>query len=707
MKKLDINYKEFLLEKGERVGLCVAGGLALLLLILTLFMPGKGLFSGTAGGHAEELNKLSGGLAQKQANAQPGPQHLPGEVKEVIDAYRVKPVDATKYPSLVAFFSAVPKDSKRQVPEILKPVEFATAVVRAQLPALEFITDPDTGKIIKVWVVKADVAGGGAGGGPGGMMASPANIGKGLGGLVGGGGGSRPPMGQGIGGQFKPEAGKSGELPIMEIPIGEAEGRTPATRVLPLRMAIVEASFPYKQQVEEFRQKLRLETHGAVLTEMVKGDKGRTVNSFKFLGLVIERMTLNPDGSAGKWEPQDIRASYNPLVVQTYKQFEKEDPRLEPILKVSRPGLVLKIPRQYKLGKYPKLETQLKTIQSTMEKLQKLDQKAVTVASNLTRTDFNPFEDDTPPQATDPTTPMSPPTGTDPANLYGSIAGESTLKETPIDYCLIRFLDVKVEAGKSYKYRFKVKMMNPNYAPKPAERKDTYPQFARDKELLSDWAYVPQTVTVPRDQFLYAVDQKNVAPKIRSQYTPNSNQAVFQIHRWVDYYRPSKDAKRNRAVGDWLIAPRIFVERGEFVRPTDAFRTLVPIKDLEHLKPELDSMPSVRDERMRHWMKVPFGDESILIDFEGGQTIYTRTEAMGDAPPKVTRIEATNTAKEVLVMRPDGKLIAHNTITDANDPVRKTRYDAVKKRVEEVLKGDKGDEDSPFGGGGSGGTGTP
>src|SRR5262249_46641669 len=141
---------------------------------------------------------------------------------------------------------------------------------------------------------------------------------------------------------------------------------------------------------------------------------------------------------------------------------------------------------------------------------------------NLTSQEFNSFETGAGLQTTPGgmgETPQSPAPGAPGTGAggggYGNIPGTTPLKPTPVDYCLLRFLDVTVEPGKSYRYRVKVKMANPNYSPEPGKRKDTYVQFAKDEVLTSDWAYVPQTVSVPADEFLYAVDQRNVEPKLK------------------------------------------------------------------------------------------------------------------------------------------------------------------------------------------------
>src|SRR5262249_692145 len=81
--------------------------------------------------------------------------------------------------------------------------------------------------------------------------------------------------------------------------------------------------------------------------------------------------------------------------------------------------------------------------------------------------------------------------------------GPAKSADTPIIHCGLRFVDFDVAPGKSYKYRLRVRMMNPNYAPEPDKRKDTLPENARDKVLKSDWAYVSAVVTVPPDQHVY------------------------------------------------------------------------------------------------------------------------------------------------------------------------------------------------------------
>src|SRR5258708_6315468 len=108
MKKEDI--KQLLLEKGERIGLCVAGGLAFLLLVLALFLPGKGLFSGSASGHIEELTKQTAEVKDKHTRATPTDSEKPGSLKDATAQFQVRLVDPQEYRATALFFRPPNKD---------------------------------------------------------------------------------------------------------------------------------------------------------------------------------------------------------------------------------------------------------------------------------------------------------------------------------------------------------------------------------------------------------------------------------------------------------------------------------------------------------------------------------------------------------------------------------------------------------------------
>src|SRR5687768_15584778 len=59
MATKDFDYKQFLLEKGERVGLYTAAGIFVLLVVLYLFWPGHGIFSPSPAKSATEIKSTA------------------------------------------------------------------------------------------------------------------------------------------------------------------------------------------------------------------------------------------------------------------------------------------------------------------------------------------------------------------------------------------------------------------------------------------------------------------------------------------------------------------------------------------------------------------------------------------------------------------------------------------------------------------------
>ncbi len=437
------------------------------------------------------------------------------------------------------------------------------------------------------------------------------------------------------------ERGGSGHPPppaggVLHVPLDDAAKRQLplATKVLPRRMAVIAAGFPYRKQLEEFRQKLRLSTLDAVLAERVRGPKGEEGPAFHLLGYMVERKTIGPDGAEGGWEAFDWQKAYDECARLTFFRSEPERAELQPLFEAGQ-GLVLALPRQFRHSKasdpYPDLFTRHPAVEASLRK----------------------FAEEVPAPG----------------------------KPVVVEHCLFRFLDLTVQPGQAYRYRFRVRMTNPNFAPEPGKRPDIPPVLARDAELLSEWVEVPGVVAVPRDEVVYAVDQATVEPKLKGfQIPPRFNQAVVQIHRWAETVRPDPRKKEERPAGEWLIAERVLVERGEYVRTTQP--TEVPVKYLHRPEFALARVP------------VEFGDESILVDFEGGKVTHTRTPP-GGGPKRV----ADEVAMEVLIQRSDGRLIARSAADDEKDAARTERYRTYLDRVNS-LKG------APFGAPGAGGPGT-
>jgi hypothetical protein len=270
----------------------------------------------------------------------------------------------------------------------------------------------------------------------------------------------------------------------------------------------------------------------------------------------------------------------------------------------------------------------------------------------------------------------------------------------------MRFIDVDLQPGKAYEYRVQIKMTNPNYGKKEGL---AWPALADDKVLKSDWVEVrgkdgnPLRVVVPKVlAHYYAVDQKTLDPKYKgmnAQINPRPEQAVFQVHRWYDFFRP---AKTDYPVGNWLIAERLFGYRGESLG--QKAKTKVPFwspEDRGFVLAKNTNLPPRSPEA--NLVEIEFGTEPneapILVDFQGGANqplVYKRLiPARAEGEKSGFSEVRDNSPMELVLLSPEGKLLARNSVTDEADSQRKERHDNWIKHIKEVEDGNKGQ--IPFG----------
>jgi hypothetical protein len=251
----------------------------------------------------------------------------------------------------------------------------------------------------------------------------------------------------------------------------------------------------------------------------------------------------------------------------------------------------------------------------------------------------------------------------------------------PPEYCLIRLIDVTVQPGKIYQYRIQVRMANPNY-----KRTDVAsPAYAEDLELKSDKWYIiggeenPQNVVVPPEQIYYAVDQRDVdGPRnykgIHSyDQLHRDRQVAFQIHQWTENVSPER--RTFTPVGEWLIAERVLVNRGEYIGRTE--RVEVPLWR-ETMDAFVLAASPIAGRQKGSGLEVNFShlkEEAILVDFEGPDHNYQR--AGGPAVKETT-------ATEVLILSHDGKLLARDSETDRKNAERVDRLNAWRQRIKDV-----------------------
>ncbi len=721
MAMKDFEFKQFMIQKGERVALGVAGFLALLLILFNV----KSFLNAGPKKNADVLEKMTKDLDSKLASNVPTKEaDKPGNPEDSLGDFNFNFItDSSEFLVKTLFLTQEPIDMNRRQPTLLTPFEGKAAVVQAQTMSYILRKNEKTGKLeVKVKLDStASTASGGmppASGGGDTRKKDNAQFKYNFGAT--GGNKGRPAGGAGMlggnGGKYNNNDSYGKDLTgaaedvktewVAAESIDEKQGATLMKTIRPVRMAEIVASFPYKAEVEEFRKKLRKQTLRDVLEEAsvdeaedtdenAASGQTRKLESFRFVGVVVERRQVDsqgkpifPDAGPGKngWEPLDVVGEYKPLLVLSNMQTQEEDSDLEEY-GLMNDGLVMQRLLSLREDQYPKIETELPSIQKTIAAM-KNDKKKDTVigtAKNFDPDNFNVFgkgkSADKAGGNTATGTPGNTPNmtampksggrsfGAMPKGGTGTGQMQDDSKFLVPEYCLIRVLDVTVKPGESYQYRLRVRMANPNYG---LQERVADPNFAERKESNKDlkpnpdnlWYEIPGIVTVPTEMHYYAVDQKVLDGDKYAGSNARANigrdQTVLQIHKYLENASPT--GTKNVPIGEWSVAERVIVSRGE---PIDrAVRVKVPVlvEELGEFKLASTLVSNEKGASRDPGIDVRFegvpGRPAILVDFDSTQQRYKR--AGGD--------EVTDRpAQEVLILGPDGKLEAHNTAIDAKD----------------------------------------
>jgi hypothetical protein len=248
----------------------------------------------------------------------------------------------------------------------------------------------------------------------------------------------------------------------------------------------------------------------------------------------------------------------------------------------------------------------------------------------------------------------------------------------PSEYLLVRFLDVNVEPGKTYQYLVQVRLANPNY--KNTE-KVAIPDLAKVKELLSEWT--PTDIrTVNEDFRFYLVDQfyldppktnhpgtKDVA-KEKARNEDSFKYAIVQVHYWVEKAVGSKSDVTYKP-GIWAVAERVLVQKGQYVGKS---KMEVPLPEWHdstgkfeppgptNKKKDFDFDKGTAYIKDFTYLTVEMPDPAqtpLVIDFNGG---YNEQWRLPDNDTVKDRTQV-----QMLVFSPDGKLLAYSS-RDDSDP---------------------------------------
>lgn len=585
-------------------------------------------------------------------------------------------------------------------------------------------------------------------GGPGGMgPGGPGLPGPGLPG-PGSSSGSGNPYGE-FGGDFS-QNGQRVEKAIEYIKLKEIdkalkENKVPALTVIPLRLVTVHAVVPYKAQLAELKRALRLtaDAEARIWGPWYNGfEVQRRVSKYingewKVVQDWPEK-PLKPDDTSGnyKFEEKYIEK------IDTRKVADHFDEGYIPYFLKPEYKLAMPLPALAKdlNVKYP--EITLKDITDNIAKLEKADLKQLSQSefaqrlSGLKNTDdlyknqtsslgaFNyddrefgtlggmgpgglqpPGPGGGGPGGLQPPGPGGPgPVGPGPAAPGGTGAGRPldgfgvvNTTEREVENFLLRFVDCDVQPGYRYEYRIRLRMLNPNWA---QDKFVAVPEYAKDsfKVLYSKWVQLDRSIEVPAEAFLYAhdvktyreatdaalKDQKELLKKVQVQ----DHQAVLQTATWMQQVRLDNTSKRE-PVGAWVVAETP-VGRGEYIGRKQYVK--LPLWSSEgaqyQLREVADKVLKAK-EQPKGWLVDFSSNKSILVDFEGGRvrgkSAY-RFDSQGQLVQQSRDKIEDDAATEVLILRPDGKLVVRNSAIDEADENRKTIATEWARWVSEVEK---------------------
>jgi hypothetical protein len=752
--------KNFLLDKGEKVGLGVAAVLGVLLIAIGLMSLGgaqspEDFVKGVDGKAVGLTNKMA---AKGEATI----DVVPKQIVEQVDNAPLA-LNETNRTNRPYYDPTVPPDGLRITPIVLSVIDGQADMAILKILANDFVFERDasTGEVTKVRVgvvtAKEDTkiegasdflnkmkerfkgkmprqrnpnpgdsvpggppgpGGAGFGGGP------PPGGGAGAGGSLGpkpGGGG--PPPGPGGGSSLGPKPGggfggmggiysgadtaaKREKIAYIEGENDEEiekqlNGRRLAITIKPQRMNVLQASFPYAEQLKRYQQALRYSKLDELLAHPEDMPVFNGVDVQRKLYRPLRKGSSEPGELVEDWTSLDLAANSQEL--RAVKLYYDEDPVDLKRVELHEDHL-LNMPLPHAIaGKYPDMK--LKTIKESIDKMKKQDAKAASLPPPKSKFmgDANPFKRDSAPDAkfyNSGPGGFMPQTGgknkpADPGNT------NTNSQPLPPDNIYVRAYDTDVRDGLIHEYRMRVKLKNPNYGKRDLVSKKSDADPEELPPLEEHWFVFSHKVSVPQGGYTYVVEPNTTGKVAYELKTPREGQAVLQFQRWYEYVDVSEGVRE--PVGDWVIA-EMLATRGMFVSGK-AFSPLPFWDSVENafVLREIPGDKAVKGKEPRRGVILePVRPKSLLVvDVAGGKE--TRRIGPNPGEGRVNRQPSSTDecAAEVLFMYPDGSLDLHSSAVDKADADRKAREDTFNTWVKDTAEKNpaappkKGKEDFP------------
>jgi hypothetical protein len=278
------------------------------------------------------------------------------------------------------------------------------------------------------------------------------------------------------------------------------------------------------------------------------------------------------------------------------------------------------------------------------------------------------------------------------------------------DFLLLRFLDVDVRPGFSYQYRVRLKLQNPNYGKKTGVGRKS---DAAVQTVEGRWTELPEQITLPPETQFYAIDPQKYLADFKAFHKSHGDEyalkrlaevepleagrrAAVQVQQWRPSVRIDGTTKQE-PIGTWVVAD-LPVAPGEYVGKRSLVELPLWSAGLaNYVLRELAGgvkVTGIRNQQNqpKGW-PINFRTPDVLVDFDGGRQV----RRVGD------RNVADDAAQELLIIRPDGKLVVKNSAEDLADDTRKNRNDLWSQWLDRVKARSTQPAAGPGGPGGPGG----
>ncbi len=583
--------------------------------------------------------------------------------------------------------------------------------------------------------------GGATGGGLGGLGSG--------GGMMGGGNAPPPPGSSGLGGAGGKGGGGGASTTRSTTPSKTSTGNPGGDEsiftfawskdsnqndvlgvsIVPLRVAYLAATYPHGQQTDEIAKKLQIEKHeverlyrkvevqrrrifpkGSKLPDgrfadkdLVELENPRDRTKFEFrtpeeadqlLAAADELMNPRDRYALAGWYEVNMQNVANIMrsakSVAKYNNeplYSEKEPIIEGLIEYAGPRIAMQLPKLVR-DEYPDIMSKLPVLMGAVKKI-KEDEKAKIPPppkdGRLGAGGGDEFDD----KGDNPNQGNAPKGGSETPSLTGPIP----------EYVPIRFLDVDLPSdavgGATFEYRIRMVLFNPNYK---RETEVAAPEFAKEEFLYGNWS-PSQRVTFEPDQLLYASERDR--PKNATDDAKDRDKVTIQLHKWLGKVEVIGGTDRDTAlVGDWWIE-RLLIGRGQYIgRSPDLTGAAGETNLVQWVSHAVDTVHQrIGADVQKKTRTTDLYTNAILVDFQGGayqsfRSDFARSMKKEDVPA------------EILILEPDGRVVARHMSDDRNLTARKNRFDHWKKWIDSLAKPVDKKAAAPAGGGaGAGGPG--